>query len=130
MRVIFVEDDPLNRRVVRDMLKVVDIEMDEAEDGESGLARIADGAFDLILMDLRMPGMDGLTAIRLLRQKPAPIGQTPVIVITADTATDLKSRCHEAGADDVIVKPVALNALIDAIGRIAAAKLDGDMLLD
>lgn len=129
MRVIFVEDDPLNRRVVRDMLKVVDIEMDEAEDGESGLAKIADGEFDIVLMDLRMPGMDGLTAIKLLRQMPAPVGQTPVIVITADTATDLKTRCQEAGANDVIVKPVALNALIDAIGRIAAANLDGDILL-
>lgn len=130
MRVIFVEDDPLNRRVVRDMLKVVDIEMDEAEDGESGLAKIADGAFDIVLMDLRMPGMDGLTAIKLLRQMPAPVGQTPVIVITADTATDLKARCQEAGANDVIVKPVALNALIDAIGRIAATNLGNDILLD
>jgi CheY-like chemotaxis protein len=130
MRMIFVEDDPLNRRVVRDMLKVVNIEMDEAEDGETGLKKIAEGAFDIILMDLRMPGMDGLTAIKLLRQMPAPVGQTPVIVITADTATDLKARCQEAGANDVIVKPVALNALIDAIGRIAAANLHGDILLD
>jgi CheY-like chemotaxis protein len=130
MRVIFVEDDALNRRVVRDMLQVINIEMDEAEDAESGLAKIANGAFDIVLMDLRMPGMDGLAAIRQLRQMPEPVGNTPVIVVTADTASDLGSRCRDAGANEVIVKPVALNALIDAIGRVAAAGFDEDMILD
>jgi CheY-like chemotaxis protein len=130
MRVIFVEDDALNRRVVGDMLKVIGIDMAEAEDGETGLRMISENAYDLVLMDLRMPGMDGLTAIRLLRDMPTPLGQIPVIVVTADTATDLKERCHNAGANDVILKPVALNALIDAIGRVAASSLDDDILLD
>lgn len=130
MRVIFVEDDALNRRVVGDMLKVIGIDMAEAEDGETGLRMICENAYDLVLMDLRMPGMDGLTAIRLLRDMPTPLGQIPVIVVTADTATDLKERCHNAGANDVILKPVALNALIDAIGRVAASSLDDDILLD
>ena len=130
MRVIFVEDDALNRRVVRDMLQVINIDMEEAEDAESGLVKIANGAFDIVLMDLRMPGMDGLAAIRQLRQMPEPVGNTPVIVVTADTASDLGSRCRDAGANEVILKPVALNALIDAIGRVAAAGFDEDMVLD
>jgi CheY-like chemotaxis protein len=130
MRVIFVEDDALNRRVVRDMLKVIDIEMAEAEDGETGLRMISETPFDLVLMDLRMPGMDGFTAIRLLRKMPTPVGQIPVIVVTADTATDLKARCHNAGANDVILKPVALNALIEAIGRVVASEAGGDLMLD
>lgn len=130
MRVIFVDDDALNRRVVRDMLRVIDIETAEAEDGETGLKMIADAAFDLILMDLRMPGIDGLTAIRRLRAMAAPVRDTPVIVVTADMAPDLQLRCHDAGANDVLRKPVALNALIDAIGRVAAASFGDDLMLD
>jgi CheY-like chemotaxis protein len=130
MRVIFVEDDALNRRVVRDMLRVIDIDMAEAEDGETGLKMIAEAAFDLVLMDLRMPGIDGLTAIRRLRAMVAPHCNTPVIVVTADMAPDLKLRCRDAGANDVLQKPVALNALIDAIGRVAAASGGDDLMLD
>jgi CheY-like chemotaxis protein len=130
MQVLFVEDDALNRRVVRDMLKVIDIEMAEAEDGETGLRMISEHHYDLVLMDLRMPGMDGLEAIRQLRQLPDQVGQTPVIVVTADTAPDLDQRCRTAGANEVILKPVALSALIDAIGRVSASGLGDNMVLD
>jgi CheY-like chemotaxis protein len=129
MRVIFVEDDSLNRRVVRDMLRVVNIDMAEAEDGETGLRMVAQDEFDLVLMDLRMPGMDGLTAIRRLREQPNGKASIPVIVITADAAVDLEQRCRDAGANEVIRKPVALNALLDAIGR-AVVKSDDDLMLD
>lgn len=130
MQVIFVEDDALNRRVVRDMLKVIDIEMAEAEDAETGLQMIANHRYDVVLMDLRMPGMDGITAIRNLRQAPDPVGRIPVIVVTADTGVDLRQRCQDAGANDVIVKPVALDALINAIGRVVATGTDDDVVLD
>ena len=130
MRVIFVEDDALNRRVVRDMLSVIDIEMAEAEDAQTGLDMLASSKYDVVLMDLRMPGMDGLTAIRQLRQEAEPLGSIPVIVVTADTAPDLKARCLEAGANDIILKPVELNALIDAIGRAVVNSSSDDLLLD
>ncbi len=130
MRVLFVEDDALNRRVVRDMLKVIDIDMAEAEDGESGLQMIAKHEYDLILMDLRMPGLSGLQTIQLLRDSPAPKSQIPVIVVTADTAPDLAAQCQTVGANDIILKPVALNALIDAIGRVSATSMGDDMVLD
>lgn len=130
MRVILVEDDALNRRVVRDMLKVIDIDMVEAEDGEAGLKLISENPFDLVLMDLRMPGIDGLTAIRRLRAMAAPICETPVVVITADTAPDLKAQCSAAGANEVLLKPVALNALIEVIARVAAAGSGDDLILD
>ena len=130
MRVIFVEDDALNRRVVRDMLSVIDIEMAEAEDAQTGLDMLARAKYDVVLMDLRMPGMDGLTAIRLLRQEAEALSSIPIIVVTADTAPDLKARCLEAGANDIILKPVALNALIDAIGRAVVNSSSDDLLLD
>lgn len=120
MKLLFVEDDPMNRRVVKDMLDVAGAEMAEAEDAETGLAAIDAGDFDMILMDLRMPGMDGITAIRHIRARGDAKAAVPVIVVTADTAPDLRDRCLEAGADEVLFKPVAMDSLFDAIGRVLA----------
>jgi CheY-like chemotaxis protein len=116
MRVLFVEDDPMNRRVVKDMLTIVDAEMAEAEDAETGLAMIDAHDYDIILMDLRMPGMDGLTAIGHIRARTDAKAKLPIIVVTADTAADLREKCLAGGANDVLGKPVAMNALFDAIG--------------
>jgi CheY-like chemotaxis protein len=121
MQVLFVEDDPMNRRVVKDMLRVVGADMEEAADAETGLEMIENGSYNIILMDLRMPGMDGLTAIRHLRAKAgSPKATLPVIVVTADTAIDLREQCIAAGADEVILKPVAMGALLNAMGRMVA----------
>ena len=117
MQVLFVEDDAMNRKVVRDMLSVVGAAMDEAPDAETGLRMIDEGAYDLVLMDLRMPGMDGLTAIRHLRDRLDLKRELPVIVVTADTAVDLRERCLEGGADDVILKPVAMSLLLKTMSR-------------
>lgn len=129
MQVLFVEDDPMNRRVVKDMLRVVGAEMAEAPDAETGLKMIDDGAYNMILMDLRMPGMDGLEAIRHLRAKAPPKSGLPVIVVTADTAIDLREQCIAAGADDVILKPVAMGSLLNAMGRMAAKAAGDDIVL-
>lgn len=118
MKVLFVEDDPMNRRVVRDMLSIVGADMAEAADAETGLNMIDTGDYDIILMDLRMAGMDGLTAIRHIRARADSKAKLPIIVVTADTATDLRATCLAAGADEVIMKPVAMNNLFDAISRI------------
>lgn len=131
MQVLFVEDDAMNRRVVRDMLRVVGADMEEAADAETGLRMIDENTFNIILMDLRMPGMDGLTAIGHLRGRTDAKAMLPVIVVTADTAIDLRERCMAGGADDVILKPVAMGALLSAIGRMVArtANDDDDILL-
>ncbi|MDO9217950.1 MAG: response regulator [Lacisediminimonas sp.] len=121
MLVLFVEDDPMNRRVVKDMLGVAGVEMAEAPEGETGLSMIAENNYDLILMDLRMPGMDGLTAIRHIRAREDLKAKLPVIVVTADTGLTIREDCLAAGADDVILKPVAMDLLFDAIGRLMAA---------
>ena len=120
MNILFVEDDAMNRRVVRDMLTVAGATMDEAADAESGLRMIDEHNYDIVLMDLRMPGMDGLTAIRHIRARPDEKASVPVIVVTADTALDICRDCIDQGADEVILKPVAMNKLFDAIGRLIA----------
>ncbi|RYG88611.1 MAG: response regulator [Alphaproteobacteria bacterium] len=129
MQVLFVEDDAMNRRVVKDMLRVVGADMEEAADAETGLRMIEDGSYNIILMDLRMPGMDGLTAIKQLRSNPADAkASLPVIVVTADTAVDLREQCLQAGADEVILKPVAMGALLNAMGRMVAKKSADDIV--
>jgi CheY-like chemotaxis protein len=130
MQVLFVEDDPMNRRVVKDMLRVVGADMEEAPDAESGLRMIADGDYNIVLMDLRMPGMDGLTAIRHLRAASGDRALLPVIVVTADTAPDLRDQCLAAGADDVIMKPVAMGALLSAMGRMMTKNGTDDIILN
>lgn len=122
MKVLFVEDDPMNRRVVRDMLSVVGLDMAEAESGERGLSMIEAERYDIVLMDLRMPGMDGLTAIQKVRQRGDDKGAVPIIVLTADTAADLREQCSALGADDFLQKPVAMTALFESIGKVLAAK--------
>jgi CheY-like chemotaxis protein len=128
MQVLFVEDDAMNRRVVRDMLRVVGATMTEAPDAETGLDLIENAAFNVVLMDLRMPGMDGLEAIRHLRARGDSKAALPVIVVTADTAEDLRERCLAVGADDVLRKPIAMGSLLNAIGRMIS-RAGEDMLL-
>ncbi len=125
MNVLFIEDDRMNRRVVRDMLDVAGATMTEAESAEEGLALIDAQDFDILLVDLRMPGMDGLTAIEHIRARDDAKAALPIIVVTADTAVDLRERCLAAGADEVIFKPVAMDALFDAMGRLLAERDDG-----
>jgi two-component system, OmpR family, response regulator QseB len=125
MNILFIEDDPMNRRVVKDMLDVAGATMAEASWAEEGLARIDAETFDVILVDLRMPGTDGFETIRRIRGRDDAKAQTPIIVVTADTAIDLRERCLAVGADDVLFKPVAMDALFDAIGRVLATRGGG-----
>jgi len=128
MNVLFIEDDPMNRRVVADMLDVAGAAMTEAESAEIGLKLIEERDFDMALVDLRMPGMDGITAIQLIRGRSDGKAKLPIIVVTADTAIDLRERCIAAGADEVLFKPVAMDALFEAMGRILASG-EGDVIL-
>lgn len=118
----------MNRRVVRDMLDVAGAAMVEAESAEAGLQRIDEEDHDLVLLDLRMPGMDGFEVIRRVRAREDAKRSLPIIVVTADTAIDLTERCIAAGADEVLFKPVAMDALFDAIGRILAGRAGGDLI--
>lgn len=128
MNVLFIEDDPMNRRVVGDMLDVAGATMTGAESAELGLKLIDENDYAIVLIDLRMPGMDGITAIRHIRARGDDKARLPIIVVTADTAVDLRERCIAQGADDVLFKPVAMESLFDAMGRMLA-KASGDGMI-
>jgi CheY-like chemotaxis protein len=128
MRVLFVEDNEINRRVIKEMLRAGGIDMSEAEDGIIGLQMIEANDYDLILMDLRMPGMDGITAIRHLRARGDQKASLPVIVVTADEGLTIDADCIEAGADDVLRKPVSMAVLFDSIGAVMAQRGDSSAM--
>lgn len=129
MRVLFVDDNEINRRVVKEMLRPSGVDMAEAADGAAGLQMIAENYYDIILMDLRMPGMDGMTAIRHIRARDDAKATLPIIVVTADTGSNVRPDCLAAGADDVVLKPVSMAALYDAIGTLIAGRSEGGVVL-
>jgi CheY-like chemotaxis protein len=101
---------------------VVGATMAEAADAETGLEMIAAGDYHIVLMDLRMPGMDGEEAIKLLRAREDGKTHLPIIVVTADTAIDLRDRCLQSGADEVLRKPIAMGPLLNAMGKMMAQR--------
>lgn len=117
MRVLFVDDNAMNRLVEKNMLAVAEVETVEAADAEAGLALIETDRFDLILMDFRMPGMDGLAAIGAVRARTDAKARLPIIMVTADNGLDLRARALAAGADDLLHKPVQMQRLFDAIAQ-------------
>ena len=118
----------MNRRVVGDMLDVAGAVMTGAESAEIGLRLIDENDYAIALIDLRMPGMDGFTAIGHIRARGDAKANLPIIVVTADTAVDLRERCLAAGADEVLFKPVAMDSLFDAMGRLLAKAADDGLI--
>ena len=108
MNVLFIEDDRMNRRVVRDMLDVAGASMVEAESAEAGLAILDAQTFDMLLIDLRMPGMDGIAFLNEIRERKIDIG---VILVTAYGSIESAVQAMRVGADDYLTKPVDLYEL-------------------
>ena len=115
LRALIVDDHPVNRDLLRLMLEAAGCSTEEACDGREAVAAATRGAFDLILMDVRMPGMDGLTATRAIRQLPAPICDVPILAVTADAMPEDAARCLAAGMDAHLAKPVTQARLYEAV---------------
>jgi CheY-like chemotaxis protein len=123
VNVIYIDDDAVNRAVVCDMAASAGLAIADAPDARTGLKAIKDGAFDLVLMDLRMPEMSGLTAIRQLRADTvAAAEQHHVVVVTADITPGVREMCKTAGADDFLEKPVSMTKLFDVIASVMVKK--------
>lgn len=104
-RVLLVEDDPANAEVVADLLRLAGLQVDLADDGLQALHCLASRPYALVLMDVRLPGLDGLDTTRALRALPGT-DQLPVVALTAMAFADDRRLCLAAGMDDYLAKPV------------------------
>jgi PAS domain S-box-containing protein len=122
-RVLLAEDHPTNRRVIELILAAVDVRLTSVENGQEALDAFASQTFDLVLMDMQMPVMDGLTAIRAIREQEAEEGRprTPIYALTANAMPEHVEASRLAGADAHLTKPIAAEALIAAVRQIALA---------
>jgi signal transduction histidine kinase/ActR/RegA family two-component response regulator len=129
-RVLFAEDHEVNRRVVTLILEPLDIDLTVVENGALALAAATETPFDLILMDVQMPEMDGLTATRLIRAHEAQHGlrRAPIISLTANALADDVARSLEAGSDLHLAKPIRPDALLAAVAALLNAAGEADAL--
>ena len=109
-RILVAEDQPLNQRVIGDMLRLLGAQVTLANHGGEALARLAEASFDAVLMDIQMPELDGLTATQRIRDNPA-WAALPVIALTAGVTEPERERMRAAGMTDLLTKPVTLDAL-------------------
>lgn len=109
-RVLVVEDHPLNRKLVRDVLQAAGYEVVEAATGEDGLVVAASTPPDLVLMDLQLPGMDGAETLHRLRQGTLD-RRVPVVAVTALAMPGDRATAAEEGFDGYIEKPISVRAL-------------------
>ena len=119
-QVLVAEDSAVNQKVVTLMLRRFGIEPTLAPDGQAALAALAEGSYDLILMDVQMPVLSGHEATRLLRAQELERGQgehIPVVAMTAGVAAHDRSACLASGMDDFVSKPVQLASLEEALVR-------------
>ena len=122
--VLVVEDNEKNMKLFRDVLHAKGYRMLEATTGEQALALATEHSPDLILMDIQLPGMDGVTALGLLRENDATAGTT-VVALTAQAMQGDRERFLEAGFDGYISKPVDVPAFIEAVRRYCGRETDG-----
>jgi CheY-like chemotaxis protein len=116
-KVLVVDDHPVNREVATLMLASAGLEVEAVEDGASAVAAVRSGDFDLVFMDIHMPGMDGLQACREIRALPAEQARVPVIAMTAAALPEDVERCLAAGMNDHISKPIRLEEMLDKAFR-------------
>jgi len=115
-RILLVEDNEMNRDMLSRRLARKGFDVTIAEDGESGIELVLSERPDLVLMDMSLPGIDGLEATRRIKSNPE-FSSTPVIALTAHALTSDRDKAFEAGCDEFDTKPVELPRLLEKIAK-------------
>lgn len=124
MRILLAEDNPINRRLMAGLLTREGHEVVAVEDGRKALSAIASQPFDLVLMDMQMPELDGLEATRAIRALDPPAANVPILAISADSAPERRRIYFDAGIDSFLPKPIVSGQLLEMIGTMRRARAD------
>lgn len=119
MRILFVEDEPSIAEAVASLLKKQYYSVDLAFDGETGLDYAASGVYDILVLDIMLPKIDGITLLKTLRKQNI---RTPIIMLTAKSEVDDKVLGLDAGADDYLTKPFQMKELLARIRSLGRRK--------
>jgi PAS domain S-box-containing protein len=120
LRILLAEDNVINQMLIRKMLEKRGHRVEVAGNGRLAVEAVRSETFDVVLMDMQMPEMDGEEATGLIRALPAPKGGIPVLALTADVVKEHRQRYLDAGIDDFIPKPIDWETLFAAIQRLTA----------
>jgi len=122
-RILVAEDGPDNQRLIRTILSMAGAQVELAADGREAVSKASAGSFDMVLMDMQMPEMDGYEATRLLRSQGYGV---PILALTAHAITGDREKCLAAGCTDHLTKPIDRGRLIDAVARYAGKVVPGE----
>jgi two-component system chemotaxis response regulator CheY len=114
-RILVVDDANLVRRFYRDALERAGFEVDEALNGVEALEKVLDGAYDLVVVDVNMPQMDGFTFLKVLRRQATPVSSLPALVTSTEAADQDAAAARAAGANFYLVKPVSQERLVEHV---------------
>jgi PAS domain S-box-containing protein len=126
LRILMADDAMANRELVSAIMAGLGLTLDVVENGAEAVEAVRTGGYDLVLMDVHMPVMDGLTATREIRAMAGETGQVRVIALTANVQPEQVQLCHEAGMDAHVGKPIHVAELIATIQRVMAEDQTGD----
>lgn len=116
IKVLVVEDDPINMRLMREILSIKGFTADEAEDGKIAIIKAEKEIYDLLLIDIGIPHIDGVEVMKIIKSKPG-YENVPAIAITSYAMKGDRERFLEAGFDDYISKPIEVADLIKRLER-------------
>ncbi len=125
LRILVADDHPINRRYLGMALESLLHQASFCADGQEALRALQAEPFDLVLMDIHMPVMDGLQATRALRELPGPVASTPVFALSADVMAGSRERALEAGCNAFLAKPVHLEQLAEALSCVEPRRAQG-----
>lgn len=121
LSVLVAEDNPTNQTIIRDILELHGHRVDIVSNGQEAVHVAAKGAYDLILMDVRMPVMDGLEATRRIREDSSPSRRVPIIAMTAHAMNGARAQCIASGMNDYISKPFTIARINEIVSRFSRA---------
>lgn len=119
MNILVVDDNGANRRLLSAFLTGSGFATGLADNGNDAVRAVAAGGYDLVVMDLHMPDLDGLDATRLIRALPGAAGRLPIVGVTADIRLEAREACLAAGMDWVMTKPIDFDVFLATVRRLA-----------